>query len=247
MKTVLSIAGSDPTTGAGIQSDCLTLYAHKVFPLTVTTAITSQNAEGVHSVHPIPTAIILDQLKVLLETHTPSAIKIGMIGEEETALELFPYLNRYFQKIGHSIPIVWDPIINSSNEISLNTKETVNTIKDHFLQMIYLVTPNQEEFDHLFHDFEDHQDLPCHVLLKGGHSDFNDRLLTKDNKKYIFYGEKIHAPFHHGTGCTLSSAISAHLAKGKSLLESIEKSKSYVKKALSHPIYFQDKGGCMRK
>ncbi len=242
MKTVLSIAGSDPTSGAGLQSDCLTLYQNGVYPFTVATAITTQNAHGVVYRQDLSAHLIQQQITDLFKTSIPNAIKIGMLGCVENARIIFETLEAYQAK--YHIPIVLDPLIFSSNGVQLCDDATIAYLKNGLKTPLALMTPNIHEYQWLFSDKEPR--FPC--LITGGHLEAHARdTLISDGKRVYFDHKKVIAPFSHGTGCTLSSAIAAHLARGKTLIQSITDAKKYVTHALTYPIHFDNGYGAMRK
>jgi hydroxymethylpyrimidine/phosphomethylpyrimidine kinase len=242
MKTVLCIGGFDPTTGAGITSDCLTVYQNGEYPLAIITSITSQNANGVKLRYDLPSELVDSELKTLLGTHRPSAIKIGMLGNLETTKVIFEFLLPIASN--YNIPIVLDPVIQSTSGFELLDAVAVHYLKSEVFKYLALITPNQMEYHQLFKN----SPPSCPCLLKGGHlSTTATDILIMGSKTLRFHGTRIHAKYSHGTGCTLASAIATHMASGKSLENAIQLAKNYVRTGLHHPIHFDDGNGAMRK
>lgn len=258
MKCVLTIAGADPTNGAGVGSDVLTLYQHGVFPLSIITSITCQNTHGVSLRKDLDALLVRNQLLTLLATHKPDAIKIGMLGSSAITKTVYDLLKDYKKKSPVIVSIVLDPVIAASSGKKLLSDEGVHFIKTTFLSELTLLTPNANEFEALFNLKINENSLkrtlehfrpPCAVLIKGGHLEKSctDILIEPSGKVTYFYGQRLEAAFSHGTGCTLSSAIAANLAKGSSLKEAIGKGKIYLRRGLSNPIAFSFPGGTIRK
>lgn len=240
MKTVLSIAGSDCSGGAGIQADLKTMSMNGVYAMSAITALTAQNTTGVQGIYPVPASFLTMQLDSICTDIYPDAIKIGMISSSDVLEVIVNKIKEYDLK-----NIVVDPVMVATSGASLIEDETISKMKEILLPLATLVTPNIPEAEILSGmKIKDAKDMEiasqniaekyhCAVLCKGGHSlnDAND-LLCVEQKKYWFYGKRIENSNTHGTGCTLSSAIASNLAKGNSLKEAIEKAKEYISGAL---------------
>lgn len=244
MKTyipVLSIAGSDSSGGAGIQADLKTFSALGCYGMTVITATTAQNTQGVRAIHSIPVAHIEAQLNVILEDITPSAIKIGMIDRPEVVDCLVEKLQDL------DIPIVFDPVMVATSGDRLIREETIEVIKEKLFPITTLLTPNLDETEILcgfkVQNLDDMKKaaaylqhfIPNAVLIKGGHLQtelIQDLLVFADGKEHVFKSEKIQSSNVHGTGCSLSSAIAAELAKGNGLEEAVSIARSYIYQAI---------------
>ena len=241
MKTVLSIAGSDCSGGAGIQADLKTMTVNGVYAMSVITALTAQNTTGVAGIAEVTPGFLKQQIDMVFEDIPPDAVKIGMIPNSalmETAAEC---LTRHGAK-----NIVVDPVMVATVGSSLMKAEAVETLKRKLLPISTLVTPNIPEAEVLSgREIADREGMVaaakvisegygCAVLLKGGHSvnDAND-LLYAGGQPVWFAGKRIHNPNTHGTGCTLSSAIAANLAKGYDLQTAIRRAKDYLSGALA--------------
>ena len=241
MKTALSIAGSDSSGGAGIQADIKTMTMHGVYAMSAITAMTAQNTTGVRAIQEATPEFLKQQLDAVFEDIRPDAVKIGMVSSAELIWVIADRLRFYGAE-----QIVVDPVMVASAGSSLIRQEAVQVLIRELLPLATLVTPNIPEArvlsglpietgadmiaaaKHIGDSFQ------CAVLLKGGHSlnDAND-LLYLDGKLHWFEGKRIDNPNTHGTGCTLSSAIAANLAKGFDLPQSVRLAKDYVSGALS--------------
>jgi len=241
MKTALSIAGSDSCGGAGIQADLKTMTLNGVYAMSAITALTAQNTTGVRSVLESTPAFLQDQINAVFEDIRPDAVKIGMVSSAEL-IEVISNRLSYYQAEN----IVVDPVMVATSGSALMKKDAVSVLKKELLPLATLVTPNIPEAEVLsgqrIQSKEDMEDAAkhlgdtygCAVLLKGGHSlrDANDLLYAGGGYKW-YKGKRIDNPNTHGTGCTLSSAIAANLAKGYDLESAVQKAKDYISGALS--------------
>ena len=241
MRTALSIAGSDSSGGAGIQADLKTMTMNGVFAMSAVTALTAQNTTGVRSVMEATPAFLADELDAVFEDIRPDAVKTGMVSSSALIRVIAQKLRQYEAK-----NIVVDPVMVATSGARLLQEEALQTLKTELLPLADVVTPNIPEAEILadmsITNAEEmraaakqiHDAYGCAVLLKGGHSinDANDLLWTKDGPEW-FYGKRIDNPNTHGTGCTLSSAIAANLAKGFDLKTSVARAKQYVSGALA--------------
>ena len=241
MKTALSIAGSDSSGGAGIQADIKTMTMNGVFAMTAITALTAQNTTGVRAIQEVSPAFLKAQIDAVFEDIFPDAVKIGMVASSALIKVIAERLR--FYEPGN---IVVDPVMVATSGSSLMKTDAVKTLCQELLPLAMVVTPNIPEAQILAEqEITDENDMlaaakaigdryGCAVLLKGGHSvsDAND-LLYVDDEFLWFYGKRIHNPNTHGTGCTLSSAIAANLAKGYGLEAAVERAKAYISGALA--------------
>lgn len=240
MKTVLTIAGSDCSGGAGIQADLKTMTMHGVYGMSVITALTAQNTVSVFDIMEVPADFIRKQLDAIFTDIRPDAIKIGMTSSKEIIRVIAEKLDEYKAK-----NVVLDPVMVSTSGKSLLHEDAIEELMTTLLQRADLVTPNIPELELMTHSvIKTPSDMiaaaekisrtyHCAVLCKGGHSiqDANDLLYQNQSYEW-FYGERIQNPNTHGTGCTLSSAIASNLALSYSLSESVAKAKTYIEGAL---------------
>ena len=241
MKTALSIAGSDSSGGAGIQADIKTMTMNGVYAMTAITALTAQNTTGVRAIQEVSPAFLKAQIDAVFEDIFPDAVKIGMVASSDLIKVIAERL-RFYEPWN----IVVDPVMVATSGSSLMKTDAVKTLCQELLPLAMVVTPNIPEAQILAEqEITDENDMltaakaigdryGCAVLLKGGHSvsDAND-LLYVDDEFLWFYGKRIHNPNTHGTGCTLSSAIAANLAKGYGLEAAVERAKAYISGALA--------------
>ncbi len=240
MKTALSIAGTDPSGGAGIQADLKTMTMNGVFAMSAITALVAQNTTGVKEIVEMTPAFLGAQIDVVFEDIPPDAVKIGMVASCGLIEKITERLKFYQAK-----NIVVDPVMVSTSGDRLISEEAVDTLKSCLLPLAAVVTPNIPEAE-IFTGMTIRSEADieaaakqisdvysCAVLLKGGHNinDAND-FLYGDGVGTWFYGTRIGNPNTHGTGCTLSSAIAANLAKSFDLPTSIQRSKDYLSGAL---------------
>lgn len=241
MKTALSIAGSDSCGGAGIQADIKTMTMNGVYAMSAITALTAQNTTGVRGILESSPQFLLQQIDAVFEDIYPDAVKIGMVSSTEL-IEVIAERLRYYRARN----IVVDPVMVATSGSALMKTDAVETLMNEILPIATVVTPNIPEAEILSGmSINDEKDMEkaaeligsaynTAVLLKGGHNvnDAND-LLYADGSHHWFFGKRIDNPNTHGTGCTLSSAIAANLAKGFDLIESVRRSKEYISGALS--------------
>mgnify|MGYP000374151563 CR=1 FL=1 len=240
MKTVLTIAGSDCSGGAGIQADLKTMTAHKIYGMSVITALTAQNTTGVYGVLEVAPEFVAQQIDCVFRDIRPDAVKIGMVSNSEIIEVVVERLIHY-----QAENIVVDPVMVSTSGHRLLNEEAMNALISKLLPLGTVITPNIPEAEILC-GFEIKneeamleaakvigKDLSGAVLVKGGHLENNATDLLFVNGQYEWLkAPKINNPNTHGTGCTLSSAIACNLAKGLSLSESISNSKQYITEAL---------------
>ncbi len=237
----LSIAGFDPSGGAGILADIKTFEQLKTYGLGVITANTIQTEHEFDSVNWVNQELLYKQAKVILEKYPISHVKIGII----ESLDVLAKLIHLIQFVQPQAKIIWDPVIKSSTEFNFGNISPSgggrgrNQLEE-ILKELYLITPNLNEIKMLSQE-EDVQkgalflSKYCHVYLKGGHSEDQkgkDFLYTKEGKIYPYRAKKIITTPKHGSGCVLSSAITAYLALGYPLVKAGLYAKEYTLKVL---------------
>lgn len=240
MKTVLSIAGSDCSGGAGMQADLKTMTMNGVYAMGALTALTAQNTTGVQGIYEVTPEFLKMQIDSVFTDIRPDAVKIGMVSSAALITAIAEKLQAY-----HAENIVVDPVMVATSGSALLKTDAVTALAEKLLPLATVATPNIPEAELLSgRKIQTEADMEwaakdigdrygCAVLLKGGHSvnDAND-LLYQEGKYRWFYGKRIENPNTHGTGCTLSSAIAANLAKGFSLEAAVEQAKAYISAAL---------------
>lgn len=241
MYTALTIAGSDSSGGAGIQADLKTMTMNGVFAMSAVTALTAQNTTGVKSIMEATPEFLKDEIDEVFTDIRPDAVKIGMVSSSALIRVIAERLR--FYRAQH---IVVDPVMVATSGAKLIDDDAIDTLKAELLPLAEVITPNIPETEVLSgmkirtaDDMVTAAEIiaskyPCAVLCKGGHSlnDANDLLCTGETCTW-FKGRRIDNDNTHGTGCTLSSAIAASLAKGYSLTESVQNAKDYISGALS--------------
>jgi len=238
---VLTIAGSDSGGGAGIQADLKTFSALGCYGMSVITALTAQNTMGVKSIHSVDSNFIKDQLEAVLEDIGTDAVKIGMLHSSEITGTVAKILRKYkVQKI------VIDPVMFSKSGDQLLKHEAIESLKEDLFPLADVITPNLPEASSLLGSrilrkeqmqqaAEDLLKLgPKAILIKGGHlsTEKSDDLLLANNFFTWFEQSRIKTVNTHGTGCTLSSAIAAHLAQGHGIEKTVKLAKEYLTNAL---------------
>lgn len=245
MKTVLTIAGSDCSGGAGIQADIKTITAHKNYGMSVITALTAQNTTKVFEVVEVLPEFVGKQLDAVFTDIYPDAVKIGMVASFEIIRVITDKLA--FYKPSH---IVLDPVMIATSGRKLLSDEAMKKLKSELIPMAHLITPNIKEAETLSGiSIDTAEDMITaaerisafykgDILIKGGHlSDRADDLLYSQGKAIWFKGIRIGEKDRHGTGCTLSSAIACNLANGLALRKAVKRAKEYVAGALRRDTY----------
>jgi len=242
-KRALTIAGSDPSGGAGIQADLKTFSAIGCYGMTVITAVVDENTVGVTDVHPVPVPFVSGQIKSVLDDVGADAIKIGMLHSSELIRSVKETLSKYDIK-----NIVLDPVMVATSGDKLLQDEAIATLKSEMIPFSRVITPNIPEAEILIgKKIEKQSDLPlvikelsCNqsvsVLLKAGHlheDTLTDVFYNAETDEIIeFTSKRINTKNTHGTGCTFSSAIAAFLAHGLPLNDAVSKAKDYMNKAI---------------
>ena len=238
---VLSIAGSDPSGGAGIQADLKSISALGGYGAAVITAITAQNTLGVQGVFPLAAEVVRAQLESVFEDLHPGAVKIGMVHDAQLVEVIVACLRRY--QPDH---VVYDPVMISTSGRRLMTEESIAYIEQQLFPRCSLITPNLDEASLLVgHRLETAEEMAeaggvlarrygCHVLVKGGHLQGERMcdLLCDGVESRLYEAAKSRSSNLHGTGCTLSSAIATYLAHGASLPDAIAQAKGYITRAI---------------
>lgn len=240
---VMTIAGSDSSGGAGIQADLKTFSALGVYGTSAITAITVQNTLGVRDIQAVSPSILRGQIEAVLEDIPIDAVKIGMLHNKEAVSIVLEMMERFRPRW-----IVLDPVMISTSRCRLLESDAVGNLLEKLFARVQLVTPNLDEAAFItgkticsIQDMEQagHSmlEMGCQaVLLKGGHlatiGNSTDILFSKGEKPLYFSTPAVDTQNTHGTGCTLSSAITAYLALGMPLPNAIGKAKEYITRAL---------------
>ncbi|MCR5032359.1 MAG: bifunctional hydroxymethylpyrimidine kinase/phosphomethylpyrimidine kinase [Lachnospiraceae bacterium] len=242
MKTVLTIAGSDCSGGAGIQADLKTMLANGVYGMSAITALTAQNTTGVSAIMEVTPDFLGKQLDMIFTDINPDAVKIGMVADTALIRVIREKLQFY-----RAENIVVDPVMVATSGAKLIAEDAVEALKEELFPLASVLTPNIPEAECIcgnqIPDIEAMKDAArqigarfgCSVLVKGGHSinDATDVLYDrKEGNIHLFSGRRINNPNTHGTGCTLSSAIASNLAKGREMEKEGEMAKEYISGAL---------------
>ncbi|MGD9613205.1 MAG: bifunctional hydroxymethylpyrimidine kinase/phosphomethylpyrimidine kinase [Kiritimatiellia bacterium] len=240
---VLTIAGSDSGGGAGIQADLKTFAANGCYGMSVITALTAQNTQGVAGIHPVPVDFVAQQLDAVLSDLGADAVKIGMLFSPELIEAVARKLREY-----RVARIVLDPVMVAQSGDKLLRDDAVEAMKTHLIPLAEILTPNLPEAEVLLgRNVSGADDMPAaaeelmrfgcwNVLVKGGHlagAASDDCLFLGAEKRLVrLPGARIETRNNHGTGCTLSSAIAAFLARGLETEEAVRRAKAYVAAAI---------------
>lgn len=241
MRTALSIAGTDPSGGAGIQADIKTMTTNGVYAMSAITALVAQNTTGVQGIIEVPPPFLAQQIDCVFTDIYPDAVKIGMVSSVGLIEVIAQKLEQY-----QAVNVVVDPVMVATSGSRLISDDAVDALKQRLMPLATVLTPNIPEAEVLSGlKVDSAEDMlaaarhisntyHCAVLCKGGHqvSDAND-LLYQDGDYRWFNGRHINNPNTHGTGCTLSSAIASNLAKGYDLEMAVKRSKAYISGALA--------------
>ncbi len=240
---VLTIAGSDSGGGAGIQADLKTISANGCYGMSVITALTAQNTVGVGAIYPVPVDFVRQQMEAVLTDIGTDAVKIGMLFSPELIKCVANQLRRFNVK-----NIVLDPVMVATSGDKLLQDEAIEALKEYLVPLADIITPNLPEAELLLgrkiktlemleQAAAELADLGCsNILIKGGHldgEDSDDLLYLGDEKRsVILHSLRVVTNNTHGTGCTLSSAIAAFMASGKSIEEAVRLAKEYITGAI---------------
>jgi hydroxymethylpyrimidine/phosphomethylpyrimidine kinase len=242
---LLTIAGFDPSCGAGVGADLKTFAAHGCYGIAAITSLTVQNTQGVETVHNTPASELREQLEILVKDCEIAAVKIGMLGNRGNAAVVAEFLDAH--KFAH---IVHDPVMKSSSGSELLDAAGIKFVASELLKRATVITPNLPEAEILtgltIKDVADMEaaarkiaEMGAHaVIVKGGHMEKAIDVLFDGTDMHPLGGDKVKLENTHGTGCTFASAITAQLAAGRSLLEATTLAKAYVMKAIekAYPV-----------
>ena len=247
----LSIAGFDGSGGAGIQADLKTFFMHNVYGLSVATSLTAQNPQGVSGKFDIKSSFLKLQLEMLSKNIKIDSVKIGMLANEKNILTVSDFIKKL------SVKTVLDPVVLSTSGYKLLNKQGIKVLKKELFPLVYLITPNIPEAELLtgipISGIDDMKKAAKrlqkigvkNILIKGGHLKGKtacDILLHKGKFYYFKEKKSISNLNFHGTGCILSSAIAAHLAKRKSLKYAVKQAKRFVTKKIKNSFFISKKG-----
>lgn len=240
---ILSVAGFDPSSGAGITADIKTIAAHDCYGVTCITALTVQSTRGVKRVDPVEGRIITETLEELATDLDIAAVKLGMLGGIEGARAVVAFLKRHRPPI-----VVLDPIVKSSSGADLISEEAFQLLKERLLANATVVTPNIVEAaaltgmnvtnaEQMSAAAQRLQQMGAqNVIITGGHLEAPlDLVAPRGRAMAMLEGKKIASTSTHGTGCAFSTSLACGLAKGKSLLQAATAAKRYVESALTKP------------
>lgn len=242
--TALTIAGSDSCGGAGIQADIKTMSALGVYAASAITAITVQNTKGVYGIQNVEPEIVKGQIEAVMEDIHPDAIKIGMVNDCDTIRAIAETLKKYQESFQH---LVIDPVMVSTSGCRLMQEDALDVFITELLPLATLLTPNIPEAEILANrKIENAEDIKAaaaaisklgcrYVLIKGGHFDGEEKIdyLFEDGKQKTSYrGISVNTRNTHGTGCTLSSAITSYLAREMDMNTAIAMAKTYLSGAI---------------
>ncbi|HWQ43527.1 MAG TPA: bifunctional hydroxymethylpyrimidine kinase/phosphomethylpyrimidine kinase [Desulfosporosinus sp.] len=244
MKKVLTIAGSDCSGGAGIQADLKTFSAHGVYGMSVITAVTAQNTQGVFAVQDISRDVIAKQIESIFDDIVVDGVKVGMVSQVQTIEVIVEQLRHYVPQM-----IIVDPVMVSKSGYHLLNPEAEVTLIKELLPLAMLVTPNIPEAEVMTKmsicNLEQMKEASKiiyqmgvrNILLKGGHLEEDAIDILYDGQEFSYFSSaRIATKNTHGTGCTLSSAITSNLALGYSLNDSVSLAKEYITIAIQHAL-----------
>jgi hydroxymethylpyrimidine/phosphomethylpyrimidine kinase len=239
---LLTIAGSDSGGGAGIQADLKTFNALGCYGMSAITALTAQNTTVVRAIHAIPPQMLRDQIDAVIEDIGVDAVKIGMLHAPEIVQVVADAIDRHQLR-----QVILDPVMIATSGAVLIENEAVKALVQQLFPRVQLITPNLDEAGFLVgYTLKNEADMESAadqllgvgaraVLIKGGHLSGDtvaDLFVNSQGQKWWLRAPRIHSPNTHGTGCTLSSAIAAHLALGDPIEQAIKKSHAYIRQAL---------------
>ncbi|SIT00539.1 hydroxymethylpyrimidine kinase /phosphomethylpyrimidine kinase [Roseivivax lentus] len=244
IRNVLTIAGSDPSGGAGIQADLKAFAANGTYGMAALTALTAQNTQGVRGIELVPAEFVKAQIEAVFADVRVDAVKIGMIATAEIALAVAEALAPH-----RDVPIVLDPVMVAKGGAPLLAEAAMSALRTALLPMASIVTPNLPEAARLL-DAPEATDRaamaaqarrltecgPAAALVKGGHLDAAESpdVLFAEGAAHWFEAARTPTRNTHGTGCTLSSALAAHLARGLSARDAVAAAKDHVAAAIRH-------------
>ena len=242
---VLTIAGFDPSSGAGITADLKTFAAHHCYGVAAITALTVQNTQGASAVHPVEASLLQQSVHSLLADERVKAVKIGMLGNRANAEVV-----REVLEANPALPAVLDPVVRSASGLELLDAAGLDYLREHLLSRVRLVTPNLEEaatLTGLKVESMEGMKAAAHrlvemgaraVVVTGGHLEKAIDVYFDGTELESFVGDRVKPDNTHGTGCTFSSAIAANLALGRQLRDAVVLAKAYVTEAIrkAYPV-----------
>jgi hydroxymethylpyrimidine/phosphomethylpyrimidine kinase len=242
---LLTIAGFDPSCGAGVAADLKTFAAHGCYGIAAITSLTVQNTQGVEAVHNTPSAELREQLEVLVKDSEIAAVKIGMLGNRGNAQVVAEFLDAH--TFAH---VVHDPLMKSSSDSELLDAGGIKYVASELLRRSSVITPNVPEAEILAGiTIKDVNDMEAAarklvemgaraVIVKGGHMEKATDVVFDGKEMHQLGGDKVKLDNAHGTGCTFASALTAQLAAGRGLVEAATLAKAYVMKAIekAYPV-----------
>lgn len=242
---VLSIAGYDPSSGAGVTADIKTIAAHGCYAVTCVTALTVQSTQGVKRFDPVNARIFTETLEELASDFTFAAVRVGMLGSPEITKATAGFIRRYQLR-----NVVVDPVLRSSSGTELTWRDTPQMLKEKLIPIAYVITPNIDEAADLtglpVTNLEEMQAAAAelhkigarNVIVTGGHLNPPVDLLSLAGNQGVklFEGEKIGGRLTHGTGCAFASSLACNLALGRPLIDATKAAKQYVANALQNAL-----------
>lgn len=252
MKKVLTIAGSDSSGGAGIQTDLKTFAAYGVYGMSVITAITAQNTIGVLGVESVSEKMVREQIRAIFDDIEVDAIKVGMLSDINIIKIVADAISVY--RVNN---VVVDPVMISTSGFDLINSQAKSVLVNELLPKANLITPNLSEAQCILYQIDKNNKLKIsnskdmvdagkiisdftknHVLIKGGHLEDRpcDVLVTKDKEIFFYDNERINTKNTHGTGCTLSSAIASNLALGYPIEKAVANAKKFITDAIRNSL-----------
>ncbi|WP_077624101.1 bifunctional hydroxymethylpyrimidine kinase/phosphomethylpyrimidine kinase [Sediminibacillus massiliensis] len=242
--SALTIAGTDPTGGAGIQADLKSFQEREVYGMSVVTSVVAQNTLGVEDVYHLPISFLEKQLHAVLNDIEPQAVKTGMIAKKEMMELIASEISR------HSVPYVIDPVMVAKSGHSLMEDESKKVIRDQLVPLAAVVTPNVPEAEILvgfeIHNKQDSERAAKRIVselgataavVKGGHLEGEALDVLYDGSDYYYFASSRTETKHtHGTGCTFSAVITAELAKGRSIADAVATAKAFITDAISYSL-----------
>ncbi|QNI35468.1 bifunctional hydroxymethylpyrimidine kinase/phosphomethylpyrimidine kinase [Edaphobacter albus] len=249
MQTVLSIAGFDPSSGAGITADLMVFAAHGLFGTSAITSLTVQSTLGVRNSQPVSPDLLRETLDCLHSDLPPAGVKLGMLATLEIVSVVADYLER-LRSLSPVAPIVLDPVLRSSSGRELLSPGGLALLRERLLPLVNWVTPNLDELALLSGlKVTNQQEMvsaaqalakncpKLNIVATGGHLDQpDDLLLTAEGEQHWIVGERIDSNSTHGTGCAFSSALLSRLVRGEAPLEATKGAKEYVAEAIRRAV-----------
>ncbi len=242
-RTALTIAGSDPTGGAGFQSDLRTFSSMGVYGLSIAAVLTAQNTGGVHAIQEVPSDFVLSQMNVLLQDISPDAVKTGMLYSKDIVSIIAGGIRKYSLK-----NVVIDPVTVSSTGVMLMEEKGLDVVKGDLFPLAKVITPNIYEAGLLAGmEVVDEEDMkeaalilkecgPAAVIITGGHLEDRAMDLLYDGEEFLSLENERLPGEYHGTGCVFSASMTACLARGYDIKEAFIKAKDFTYTAMKNAL-----------